>query len=92
MEKELLFITVMGRDRKGIVARISNFLYKRDINIEDISQKIMEGYFVMAMLVDIRDTKSKLEKIVSGLEKVGEEMQLKIQVQHEDIFKAMHRV
>jgi predicted amino acid-binding ACT domain protein len=92
MKKELLFITVMGRDRKGIVAKISSFLYKCDINIEDISQKIMDGYFVMAMLVDIKNSKRRLERVVCGLEKIGEELQLKIQVQHEDIFKAMHRV
>jgi len=53
MEKELLFITVIGQDRKGIVAKISNYLYENEINIEDISQKIIGTYFVMMMLVDI---------------------------------------
>ena len=49
MDKELLFITVIGQDKKGIVARISGLLYESNINIEDISQGIMEGYFVMTM-------------------------------------------
>ena len=55
MDKELLFITVIGQDKKGIVARISGLLYESDVNIEDISQGIMEGYFVMTMAVDMRE-------------------------------------
>lgn len=92
MEKELLFITVIGKDKKGIVANISNLLYKCNINIEDINQKIMESYFVMTMLVDMRDSNSSLEKVRSELEKIGKEMELKIQIQHENLFKMMHRV
>ncbi|MBW2091112.1 MAG: ACT domain-containing protein [Deltaproteobacteria bacterium] len=91
-EKELLFITVIGEDKKGIVAKISTLLYECDINIEDISQKITEGYFVMTMLVDIRDSKVSLEKISEELKKVGEELKVAIQIQHEDILKMMHRV
>ncbi len=92
MEKELLLITVMGKDKKGIVAGLSNALYRRDINIEDISQKIMDGYFVMTMLVDISDCKCEPGTIRSDLEKIGKKMKLQIQMQHTDIFKAMHRV
>lgn len=91
-EKELVFITVIGQDQKGIVARISNYLYKHDINIEDISQKITAGYFVMTMLVDIRDTRRSLEKLSAELANLGVDMGLKIQVQHENLFKRMHRV
>ena len=92
MEKELLFITVIGGDKKGIVAKISNLLYERDINIEDISQNVMEGYFVMTMLVDMKDSKEGIDEIRKELERIGEEMGLKIQIQHENIFKTMHRV
>jgi len=92
MVKELLFISVIGLDKKGIVANISNLLYKNDVNIEDIRQGIMEGYFVMTMLVDVRDSKLPLESLRSELEKLGEQMKLKIHIQHEDIFKMMHRV
>jgi ACT domain-containing protein len=93
MEKELLFITVIGEDKKGIVAKISMLLYKCNINIEDISQKIMDNsYFVMTMLVDMKESKHKLEEVRKKLEKIGEELQLKIQIQHENIFKMMHRV
>jgi len=92
MNKELLFITVIGEDKKGIVANISQLLYRCDINIEDIAQKIMEGYFVMTMLVDLRDCKEPLETVRADLEKLGEQLDLKIQIQHENIFKMMHRV
>lgn len=92
MKKELLFITVIGRDKKGIVANISNLLYKCNINIEDINQKITESYFVMTMLVDMKDSNSSLENVRSELERIGREMELKIQIQHENLFKMMHRV
>jgi len=92
MKKELLFITVIGKDKKGIIAKISNLLYKSNINIEDVGQKVREGYFVMTMLVDMKDSKYSLEKLRSELEKIGDEMGLKIQIQHENIFKMMHRV
>ncbi len=93
MEKELVFITVIGKDRKGIVATISGFLYQQNINIEDISQRIMsDGYFVMTMLADIKDAAISLDKISQGLEKIGNELGMKIQLQHENIFKMMHRV
>jgi ACT domain-containing protein len=90
--KELVFITVIGQDQKGIVARIATYLFKHDINIEDISQKITEGYFVMTMLVDVADTRWSMEKVSAELASVGVDLHLKIQVQHENIFKMMHRV
>jgi ACT domain-containing protein len=92
MKKELSFITVIGKDHKGIVAKISGLLYKRNINIEDISQKVMEGFFVMAMLVDMSGYKKPQAEIAKELNKIGQELNLKIQVQHENIFKKMHRV
>ncbi|MDO9265407.1 MAG: ACT domain-containing protein [Desulfosalsimonadaceae bacterium] len=93
MKKELLFITVIGEDKKGIVAKVSDFLYRSDINIEDINQRIMgDGYFVMTMLVDIKTALIPMEKITEGLEKIGRALELRIQLQHENIFKMMHRV
>ena len=92
MEKEQLFITVIGEDRKGIVAKISTLLYECDINIEDINQKIMDSYFVMIMLVDMKQSKKSLENVREELEKIGDALRVKIQIQHENIFKMMHRV
>ena len=71
MDKELLFITVLGQDKKGIVARISGRLYESGVNIEDISQGIMEGYFVMTMAVDMRDANRELETLSTELQGAG---------------------
>jgi ACT domain-containing protein len=92
VKKELSFITVIGKDKKGIVAKISNLLYKNNVNIEDINQKVMEGLFVMTMLVDISGYKYPGNRLNASLEKIGKDMGLKIQLQHENIFKMMHRV
>lgn len=91
-DRQLVFITVIGRDQKGIVARISSYLYKCDVNILDISQKITEGYFVMTMLVDLTDTRRSFAKIDAELASIGADMDLKVQLHHEKIFKMMHRV
>ncbi len=92
MERELLFITVIGEDKKGIVAKISMLLYECGINIEDINQRIMDGYFVMTMLVNVKDSKKSMEELRERLAEIGMELQLEIQIQHENIFKMMHRV
>lgn len=90
--RELSFVTVMGRDQKGIVAKVSTVLYKHNINIDDITQKVMRGNFVMIMMVDFKDSPSDLEDVKADLAKVGEEMGLQTQIQHEALFKAMHRI
>jgi ACT domain-containing protein len=92
MVKEHLIVTVIGEDKKGIVAKVSTFLYESNINILDISQKIMESYFVMAMLVDMKDSTIPLEGVRSGLERIGKDLGVLVQIQHENIFKMMHRV
>jgi ACT domain-containing protein len=91
-EKEYSFITVLGRDQKGIVAKISTLLYQHNINIEDIAQKVMHGHFVMIMMVDFKDSPSDLEDVKAGLDKIAKEIGLDIQIQHEALFKSMHRI
>lgn len=92
MGKELCFVTVIGEDQKGIIARMATSVYDKNINIEDISQKVIEGYFVMSMLIDIQDSDSSLKDIEEDLKEIGEDMGLQVQLQHEEIFKSMHRV
>ena len=92
MEKELLFISVIGEDKKGIVAKISMLLYECNINVEDINQRIMDRFFVMTMLVDMKESKYSLEKVREEIEKIGQDLKLQVQIQHENIFKKMHRV
>ncbi|MCX9080846.1 MAG: ACT domain-containing protein [Candidatus Methanoperedens sp.] len=92
MKRELIFITVIGKDQKGIIARISNAVFAHNINIEDLNQKIMGGYFVMTMLADITDSPITISQLKKELSTIEDEMHLKIQVQNENIFRTMHRV
>ena len=92
MTRDLVFITVIGKDQKGIIARISNAVFKHNINIEDLNQKIMGGYFVMSMLADMTDSGVTIGELKKDLSVIEKQMELNIQVQHENIFKAMHRV
>ena len=92
MTRDLVFITVIGKDQKGIIARISNAVFTHNINIEDLDQKIMGGFFVMTMLADMSDSGITIGELKKELEMIEKQMDLKIQLQHENIFKAMHRV
>jgi ACT domain-containing protein len=90
--KDMCIISVTGQDRKGIIATVSNYLYRQNINIEDVSQRVIHDYFVMMIMADVAESKTGLEKVRDGLARIGRELGLHIQLQHEDIFKAMHRV
>jgi len=89
---QICIMTVTGVDKVGIVAKLASVMAKANINIVDINQKIMEEYFVMTMAVDIANATVDMEKIKKRLDKVAEEMSLKITLQDENIFKTMHRV
>lgn len=89
---QICIVTVTGVDKVGIVAKLATVMAKANINIIDINQKIMEDYFVMTMAVDISKAVIGTDKIKKHLDKVGEDMSLKIAFQDENIFKAMHRV
>lgn len=91
-QKAFCILTVIGKDQVGIVWRISEFLARNHINIEDISQRIMADNFVMAMMVDISRASLDMETIQKELEEIGKTMGLKIQFQNTDIFKSMHRI
>lgn len=85
-------ITVVGKDKVGIIARVCTYLAERQINILDISQTIVQGYFNMMMIVDANDSKATFEEIATELEGIGEEIGVLIKAQHEDIFNKMHRI
>ncbi|AEH07078.1 ACT domain-containing protein [Methanothermococcus okinawensis] len=89
---ERAVITVTGKDRTGIVAKIANALAESNVNILDIRQSIMDGLFTMIMLVDISESKESFEVLEQKLEKIGNEIGVKVIIQHEDIFKYMHRI
>lgn len=85
-------ITVVGKDRTGIIAAISDTLYKFNVNILDISQNVMDDMFAMVMFVDISNSTVDFNKLADGLDGVGETLGMKVHCMHEDIFNAMHRI
>ncbi|QNU65312.1 ACT domain-containing protein [Ruminiclostridium herbifermentans] len=85
-------ITVLGKDRVGIIAGVSNILADSNVNILDITQTIMQDVFTMITLVDISGCNIPFDVLSERLDKKGVELGLKIQIQHEDIFNSMHRI
>lgn len=85
-------ITVIGKDRVGIIARICTYLAENDINVLDINQSIVQGFFNMIMIVDAQNAKKDFAVLNEEIEKIGEELGVKIKMQHEDIFNVMHRI
>ncbi|HON93512.1 MAG TPA: ACT domain-containing protein [Sedimentisphaerales bacterium] len=89
---QICIVTVTGKDRVGIIARLATTMAKANINIVDVNQKIMEDYFVMTMAADIGQATMDIGQIKKQLDRVGRQMALTITIQDETIFKAMHRV
>jgi len=92
MEGERVFVIVIGVDQKGIIARVSTLLYEQGANIEDVQQKVMDGTFVMTMLVDISDCREGAGGLRARLDELGASMGLTVMLQSEAVLKAMHRV
>jgi len=89
-KKERAVITVTGVDHPGIVAAVTTELAKLNVNIEDISQTILQDFFTMIMLVDVRGVKRS--EVQKALDRVAGKQKVKIIMQHEDLFRYMHRV
>lgn len=85
-------ITVLGKDQVGIIAKVCTYLAGAEINILDISQTIVQGFFNMMMIVDISGCPSKIDQIADELNKLGNEIGVDIKLQREDIFNSMHRI
>ena len=85
-------ITVVGKDRTGIIARVSGYLAEKEINILDISQTIMQELFTMIMLVDTAASDITAETLSADLDAIGKDLGTQINVQHEGLFSAMHRI
>ena len=85
-------ITVVGKDTVGIIARVCAYLAEKQINILDISQTIVSGYFNMMMVVDRTNATNSFGDMADGMEKVGEEIGVVIKCQREEIFDKMHRI
>ena len=85
-------VTVVGKDTVGIIAKVCTYLADSKINILDISQTIVQGYFNMMMVVDISEIENDFKVICAEMEQMGEEIGVKIQCQKEEIFEKMHRL
>lgn len=85
-------ISVVGRDRVGIIAEVCTLLSKNTINILDISQSITGGYFHMMMIVDMESSDTVFHQIAGELETLGQKLGVQIKLQSEEIFQAMHRI
>ena len=85
-------ITVVGKDSIGITAKVCVYLAENSVNILDVAQTIVGGYFNMMMVVDIQESSKSTEIIANELKEIGDEIGVQIKVQHEKIFETMHRI
>jgi ACT domain-containing protein len=85
-------VTVVGSDRVGIIAKVSAFFAEQRVNIEDISQTILSGKFVMMMMVNTRESSLSLEELKRELSAIGNALGVSISILHERVFSAMHRL
>lgn len=94
MEKtaDKIIITVLGKDTVGIIAKVCTYLSENQINVLDISQTIVQGYFNMMMIVDMNGSNVPFSKCSQDLDKIGQEIGVAIRCQKEEIFEQMHRI
>jgi ACT domain-containing protein len=85
-------ITVVGMDKVGIIYRVTQVLADNNVNIEDISQTILQGYFTMMMLVNLANLKCSFSDLKDQLEKVEQEIGLSVKIQREEIFNYMQSI
>lgn len=90
--KEHVIITVLGANRPGILAGITRTIADANVNVEDVSQKIMINLFVLMMVTDFTGANCSFEEFQGIMQKTGDALKVKIVIQHEDVFKFMHRL
>ena len=87
-----LVITVVGKDRIGIIAAVTKILAENDVNILSINQNILEGFFNMILFAEADENKIRLVELQNALKSQGEEIGVQIKTQHQDIFDVMHKI
>lgn len=87
-----IVLTIVGKDRVGIIAKVSNLLAEHGVNILNINQNILEGFFNMVLIADMSSADVSLKELQEMAMQIGKEIGVEIKVQHEDIFTAMHRI
>lgn len=91
-DKNTAVVSVLGKDRVGIIAGISNLLSEYNININDISQTILDDIFTMVMIVDLKDVVIEESDISDKLRELGDGLGVQITIQHTELFNKMHRI
>ena len=92
MAKSKSIITVVGKDQVGIIARVTGYLYENNVNVEDINQSIVAGFFNMMMIVDTGASTKEFLALSKELEELGMKIGVLIKLQREDIFESMQRI
>ena len=92
MAKDKSIITVVGKDQVGIIARVTGYLYENNVNVEDITQSIVAGFFNMMMIVDTSLSKKEFLSLSKELEDLGRNIGVMIKLKREDIFESMQRI
>ena len=92
MENKKVIITVLGKDTVGIIAKVCTYLAENSINILDISQTIVSGYFNMMMIVDMSKAQTSFFDMTTNLEALGQEIGVSVKCQRAEIFEMMHRL
>lgn len=92
MENNKIVVTVVGKDKKGIIAQVSGKIAQLDGNVLDINQTIMQGHFTMIMIIDLAESPVSFVKFKEELETLGKEMGMVITCMHQDLFQFMHRI
>ncbi|WP_110956118.1 ACT domain-containing protein [Anaerosinus massiliensis] len=87
-----IVVTIVGKDRVGIIAMVSNILAENNVNILNINQNILDGFFNMVMIAEMSESKIKLKDLQEILREKGEAINLEIKAQHQDIFNIMHKI
>lgn len=87
-----IIVTVIGQDKVGIIAKVATILAENSINILDISQTIMQEFFAMVLIADMEKSNLSFENLKEKLNNLGQELGLKIDAQHEDVYRYMHRI
>lgn len=90
--KERVVLTVLGTNRPGILAGITRVIGEANVNVDDVSQKIMQDLFALMMVTDFSTANCKFDEFQARMQKVADELKVKIFIQHEDVFKFMHRL
>lgn len=91
-KRERVVITALGANKPGVLAGITRTIAESNVNVEDVTQKIMQDLFALMMVTDVAQANCNFEEFQARMQKSADELKVKIFIQHEDVFKFMHRL